>query len=72
MTWLRIETAPFDRDLEIAVINFDGAHPVAFPCRRTSYGWADAKTTALVEIQPTHWREWDTATHELPTLSQVL
>jgi hypothetical protein len=72
MTWLRIETAPFDRNLEVAVINFDGAHPVAFPCRRTGQRWTNAATAAPVEIQPTHWREWDTVQQELSALSQAI
>jgi hypothetical protein len=58
MTWLKIETAPFERDVEVAVIDFDGAHPVAFPCRRTVHGWTKATTGTHVEIRPTHWRHW--------------
>jgi hypothetical protein len=58
MTWHKIDTAPFDRDLEVAVINFDGPHTVAFPCRRTADGWTKAATGARVEIFPTHWRHW--------------
>ena len=34
MEWQRIATAPFDRDLELAVIGYDGVHALAFPCRR--------------------------------------
>ena len=29
MNWLNIEAAPFDRDLEVAVINSEGTHAVA-------------------------------------------
>ena len=61
MRWLSINTAPFDRDLEVAVIDFDGVHPVVFPCRRVLGGWVNAATGTLVRmIHPTHWREWDT------------
>ena len=60
MTWFKIETAPFDRDLEVAVIDFDGPHAVIFPCRRVLGGWVKAKTLTPVEISPTHWREWNT------------
>lgn len=59
MTWLPIETAPFDRDLELAVMNLDGAHPVAFPCRRASDGWISSATGAPTQISPTHWRQWE-------------
>jgi hypothetical protein len=31
MNWLSVETAPFDRDLELAVIDFDGVHPSCLP-----------------------------------------
>ena len=34
MEWQRITSAPFDRDLELAVIGYDGVHALAFPCRR--------------------------------------
>jgi hypothetical protein len=61
MTWLKIETAPFDRDLELAVIDYDGTHALAFPCRRFLGGWVNAVSRARVEVYPTHWREWDTS-----------
>jgi hypothetical protein len=34
MGWNLIDTAPFDRDLELAVIDSEGAHSLSFPCRR--------------------------------------
>jgi len=58
MDWQPIATAPFGRDLEIAVITYDGPHPLVFPCRRVLHGWIDAKTNKQVDVQPTHWREW--------------
>ena len=36
MEWQRINTAPFDRDLELAVIDYDGVHALAFACRASS------------------------------------
>ena len=33
MEWQPIATAPFDRDLELAVINYNGTHTFVFPCR---------------------------------------
>jgi hypothetical protein len=32
-------TAPFDRDLEIAVLATDGSYGLVFPCRRILRGW---------------------------------
>jgi hypothetical protein len=60
MTWMKIETVPFDRDLEVAVIEDDGeVHSVIFPCRRILGGWTEAATGGPVRIRPTHWRNWE-------------
>jgi hypothetical protein len=56
MEWQPIVSAPFDRDLELAVIDYDGTHAVAFPCRILS-GWIKAETRKPVVVYPTHWRE---------------
>jgi len=56
--WQPILTAPFDRDLELAVINDDGHHALVFPCRRIPGGWMNAKSKKWIEVRPTHWREW--------------
>ncbi|WFU54539.1 hypothetical protein QA639_33825 [Bradyrhizobium pachyrhizi] len=58
ITWERIETAPFDRDLEIAVIEGSTIHRLVFPCRRIIGGWIGAKTGERVTVRPTHWRSW--------------
>ncbi|MCR4264613.1 hypothetical protein [Nitratireductor sp. ZSWI3] len=56
--WNEIGSAPFDRDIELAVINEDGENVLVFPCRRVAHGWTDAKSGLSIEIHPTHWREW--------------
>jgi hypothetical protein len=58
MDWHLIATAPFDRDLELAVIDRAGVHELIFPCRRVLRGWLKADTNTPVNIFPTHWREW--------------
>jgi hypothetical protein len=60
MEWKLIDIAPFDRDLELAVIDRTGTHVVAFPCRRvTDNGWIDVETDKRVYyMSPTHWRDW--------------
>jgi hypothetical protein len=62
MEWKLIETAPFDRDLELAVIDSKGTHVVSFPCRRlTENRWIDVETDNRLYfhyISPTHWRDW--------------
>jgi hypothetical protein len=58
MDWQGIATAPFDRDLELAVLDADGAHALVFPCRRVLRGWVEAKTAVPVNVHPTHWRDW--------------
>jgi hypothetical protein len=56
--WESISTAPYDRDLELAVINRDGEHALVFPCRRTVDGWISTETRLRIQVYPTHWREW--------------
>jgi hypothetical protein len=57
--WQPIATAPFDRDLRLAVIDQQGeAHALVFPCRRILGGWLKAETKAHIDVDPTHWREW--------------
>jgi hypothetical protein len=58
MEWQPIATAPFDRDLELAVIDYDGLHTLAFPCRRILGSWMNAEIKKRIDVQPTHWREW--------------
>jgi hypothetical protein len=52
--WQSIATAPFGRDLELAVINYDGRHALVFPCRRILGGWTNAETHKPVIVYPTH------------------
>jgi hypothetical protein len=56
--WNDISSAPFDSDVELAVIDDDGPHALVFPCRRIRRGWIDAETLKRVEVHPTHWRAW--------------
>jgi hypothetical protein len=58
MEWRPISTAPFDRDLELAVIGYHGAHALAFPCRRILGGWVNAESKKRIDVRPTHWRDW--------------
>jgi hypothetical protein len=57
--WQPIATAPFDRDLELAVLDGDGTHALVFPCRRILGGWMNSQTRAQIEVRPTHWRDWE-------------
>jgi hypothetical protein len=58
MLWEAITTAPFDRDLELAVIDRDGPHALVFPCRRIPGGWMKVATHERIDVHPTHWRNW--------------
>jgi hypothetical protein len=64
--WQSISTAPFDRDLEIAVIDGNGPHALVFPCHQIPGGWMHAETKKRIEVRPTHWRECPTYEHLLP------
>jgi hypothetical protein len=57
--WQPVSTAPFDRDLQLAVIDEDGPHALVFPCRRILGGWTKAESQERVAVHPTHWRQWD-------------
>lgn len=58
MEWKPIDTAPFDRDFELAVIDGVGVHALSFSCRRVFTGWVSAETEKrLYYILPTHWRD---------------
>lgn len=53
--WQRASTTPFDRDIELAILNYNGAHAIVFPCRRILGGWIGADTKEkLISLQPTH------------------
>lgn len=58
MEWQPITSAPFDRDLELAVIEAGEVSALVFPCRRVLRGWVKAATSAPVNVHPTHWRDW--------------
>jgi len=59
MDWQPIRTAPFDRDLELAVIDDGEPHVLVFRCRRVLAGWMKAETNERIFVDPTHWREWE-------------
>ncbi len=65
MEWQPIAKAPYDRDLELAVINYDGTHALVFPCRRILKGWLKSGTQEYVNVRPTHWREWKNSNSDL-------
>lgn len=56
--WKVIAEAPFDDDLEVAVIEDEEVHRLATRCRRVPSGWIDAATGRRIEVHPTHWRYW--------------
>jgi len=57
--WTPIATAPFDRDLRLALLDADGvAHALVFPCRRVLGGWVKAQSKERLSVDPSHWQEW--------------
>lgn len=53
--WREIATAPFDRALELAVLD-NGVGVLDFCCIRHGDGWIDAETLKPVDVAATHWR----------------
>ncbi|RVA26683.1 hypothetical protein EN933_36250 [Mesorhizobium sp. M7A.F.Ca.US.001.01.1.1] len=60
--WKAILSAPFGRELELAVFDEDGEHALVFPCIKGRQGWKHAGTGLRVDIRPTHWRYWQSKT----------
>jgi hypothetical protein len=46
--WQPISSAPFDREVELAVIDLNGVHALVFPCRLSDEGWIDATEKRLL------------------------
>lgn len=59
--WQPIESAPFEAEIELAVIDREGSHALVFPCRRALRGWLKAETGEKIVVHPTHWRPWGRA-----------
>ena len=68
--WQPISTAPFDRDLELAVINYGGVHALVFPCRRILTGWVKSGTQEQVSGRT--GGEWEDARSALFSLVPTL
>ena len=58
MVWRLVVEAPFEEDIELAVIDDEGIHALVFPCQRLPGGWANALTGEMLDLHPTHWRAW--------------
>lgn len=56
--WQPISSAPFGRDIELAVVDQDGTHALVFACQRIVGGWMNSTTKERLDVRPTHWREW--------------
>ena len=69
--WQPASTAPFDRDLELAVIDPAGPHALVFPCRRILGGWIKTETKQRIALDPTHWREWRADRSESASAAQA-
>jgi hypothetical protein len=43
--------APFNADLELAVLDREGTHALVFPCRRILGGWVNATTKKRLDVE---------------------
>ena len=50
--WQPISSAPFDRDLELAVVDKREHHALVFPCRRISDGWIECRIKKADRREP--------------------
>lgn len=58
--WLPVSMTPPDGDLEVCVIAYDGiVHALGYPCRKSGADFVDSSNIRRIDIQPTHWREWN-------------
>ena len=53
--WRELATAPFDREIELAVIG-NNIGVLDVPYLRHGEGWLDAATLRPVMVRATHWR----------------
>ena len=58
--WQPITTAPFDHDLELALVEKDEPHAAALPMPSDLSGWLNADNEKWIDVRPTHWRDWPT------------
>jgi hypothetical protein len=58
--WRPISSAPLNYAVELAVIEHDQVHALAFPCRRAAHGgWTKLENDESVIVFPSHWRSWE-------------
>jgi hypothetical protein len=55
------DAIPKDCDLMLAVADHDGLHVLEFRCRWRDGCWIET-TGRLIDVRPTHWREWPSDT----------
>jgi len=55
LEWREIATAPFDREIELAIIERE-VGVVDGSCLRHGDGWLDAQKLRPVAVRATHWR----------------
>jgi hypothetical protein len=68
MDWQPINTAPLNRNVEIAISDGTGVHAVACACRLTERGWIAAESKrAFYWVRPTHWRDWPATEKSIET-----
>lgn len=53
------EDVPRERKLLLAVVDHVGLHALEFPCRYEDKGWINIGTGRVVQVNPTHWHDWE-------------
>jgi len=57
--WRPVSSVPLGRDVEVAVLEGSDIHALIIRCRRVPDGWINAATGRQIDVNPTHWREWE-------------
>jgi hypothetical protein len=52
--WRPLASTPFDRDIQVSVLEKGEVHAFVGPCRRPRNGWLRASTREQLFINPTH------------------
>ena len=70
--WHPISTAPYNRNLELQIVEATRMIALPFPCRHTNGGdWINVDLGTRIQIQPVSWRVWQHSQSPQPHHSSI-